>query len=170
MQLIELSSDEFNQIIKTEEIAHCHLCGAVQTPYRTDMIGLVKARNSEYDVFVDRMKDTDESFIAGPSKYTQLDLICGCGHNPIDNLYIRLVVCTCCNKIYGIYCNPRKEAKQREIKNKVRQKKNELNNMKLYKAWDREDDERLNKCLTVIGESVNDKTISVVPGGIDEDN
>lgn len=168
MQLIELSSDEFNQIIKTEEIAHCHLCGAVQTPYRADVIGLVKARNSEYDVFVDRMRDTDPPFIAGPSKYIQLDLTCE--RDSIDSLHIKLVVCTCCNQIYGIYCNPRKEAKQREIKNAVHQKKNELNNMKLYKSWDREDDERLNKCLTVIGESVNDKTISVVPGGVNEDN
>ena len=168
MQLIELSSDEFNRIIKTEEIEHCHLCGAVQTPYRADVIGLAKARNSEYDAFVDRMRDTDASFIAGPSKYVQLDLICG--RNSIDNLNIRLVVCTCCNEIYGIYCNPRKEARQRETMNAVHQKRNKRNNMKLYKTWDHEDDERLNKCLTVIGESVNDKTISVVPGGINENN
>ena len=168
MQLIELSSDEFNQIIKTKEIEHCHLCGAVQAPYRTDVIGLVEARNSKYDVFVERMRNTGKEFIVGPSKYTQLDLTCG--SDLFDNLRIRLVACTCCNKIYGIYCNPRKEAKQREIKNKVQQQKNDLNNMKLYKLWDHEDDERLNKCLTVINESVNDKTISVVPGGTNEDN
>lgn len=168
MQLIELSSDEFNQIIKTKEIEHCHLCGAVQAPYRTDVIGLVEARNSEYDVFVDRMRDTDASFVAGPSKYVQLDLTCG--RNSIDNLHIRLVACTCCNKIYGIYCNPRKETRQREIKNVAHQKRNENNNMKLYKTWDHEDDERLNKCLTVINEPVSGKTISIVPGGINENN
>lgn len=146
MDIIEVSCKEFDQIINNG-FDKCPLCNEFELKHSNEHVKVLQMINPRFGT------DTSVGYGmtggAGPAYFIPATFFLGQGMNA----YLQLAVCICthCKKLFGVYCDSRKETSIQRQKDRAMEQRNMKENDKLFKNFDNDDARKLKQICNQVG-------------------
>ena len=148
MDIIEVSCKEFDQIINNG-FDKCPLCKEFELKHSNEHVKVLQVLNPSYGTTSLESSTGGMTGGAGPAYFIPAIFFLG----QAMDAYLKLAVCICthCKKLFGVYCDSRKEYNIQRQKERALNERNMKENDKLFKNFDNSDATKLKEICNQVG-------------------